>query len=68
MKSLFHNWWFSLAVAIIGLTMFIRYLVPAQRYDMYFQFAGELVIWFAITITFLIRFILQIIIARSPKI
>jgi len=60
MKPIFHNWWFSLSVIIFGLTMFIRYLVPASRYDMIIQFAGELVIWLAICITFFVRLILQI--------
>jgi len=67
MKPIFHSWWFSLSVALFGLTMFFRYLVPALRIDMYIQSAGELVIWLAITITFFIRFILQIKKARSPK-
>lgn len=68
MKPIFRNWWFSLVVVIIGLTMFIRYIVPAVSYDMILPFAGELVIWLAITITFIARFIIQMKEARSPKI
>jgi|GEM_PF-4529761 len=67
MKPIFHSWWFSLAVSVFGLTLFIRYLTPAIRFNMLAPYTGELLIWMAITITFLVRFIIQIKKARSPK-
>lgn len=67
MKSIFQSWWFSLSVVIVGLIMFIRYLIPAIRLDMILAYAGELLIWLAITITFFIRFIIQIKKTRRPK-
>lgn len=57
-----------MVVVIIGLTIFIRYFVPALSYDMIIEFAGELIIWLAITIAFFARLFLQIKKARSPKI
>jgi len=67
MKPISHSWRFSFVVVIIGLTMFNRYLVRAVEHDMIIQFAGELLIWLAITLTFIIRLIIQIKRARRPK-